>query len=137
MCSNYLPELDKSHLLSPEQANYYMSLIGILRWAVELGRLDIYIDVTLFSSYMAQPCLGHMEQVQHIFSYLKCHLQSNSFFDPNEINWNEERFKKYQWKDFYHDAREAIPVNMPEPRGNPVQMNIFSDSDHAGNKLTH
>jgi hypothetical protein len=42
-------------LLNADQANYYMSLIGILRWAVELGRLDIYVDVTLLSSYMAQP----------------------------------------------------------------------------------
>jgi hypothetical protein len=47
------PWLDTSPLLTPEQANYYMSLIGILRWAVESGQLDIYIDVTLLSLFMA------------------------------------------------------------------------------------
>jgi len=50
-----------------------MSLIGILRWAVELGRIDIYIDVALLSSHMAQPRVGHMQEVLHIFSYLKSH----------------------------------------------------------------
>ncbi|MFN9980135.1 MAG: hypothetical protein ACK53Y_09490, partial [bacterium] len=63
MQTNYRPELDVSPLLDPEQANYYMSLIGILRWAVELGRLDIYIDVCLLSSHMCQPRIGHLEQV--------------------------------------------------------------------------
>ena len=136
MRSDYRPELDTSPLLTPEQANYYMSLIGILRWAVELGRLDIYIDVTLLSSFMAQPRIGHMEQVLHIFSYLKCHLQSNMVFDPNEINWDEEQFRKYDWKEFYHEAVEAVPPNAPAPRGISVQMNVFCDSDHAGNKVT-
>lgn len=43
MAPGYRPELDTSPLLEGDQANYYMSLIGILRWAVELGRIDIYI----------------------------------------------------------------------------------------------
>jgi hypothetical protein len=84
---------------------------------------------------MAQPRIGHMEQVLHIFSYLKCHLQSNVVFDPNEIIWNEDQFNCYDWKDFCFEAKEPIPPNMPEPRGNPVQMNVFCNSDHAGNKL--
>jgi hypothetical protein len=78
-----------------------MSLIGILRWVVELGRLDIYIDVTLLSSYMAQPRMGHMEQVLHFFSYLKCHLQSNIVFFPNEILWNEDQLRAIQVERFF------------------------------------
>jgi len=136
MRTDYRAELDVSPLLTPDQANYYMSLIGILCWAVELGRLDIYVDVTLLSSYMAQPRVGHMEQVLHIFAYLKCHLQTNLVFDPNEINWDEGQFKKYDWTSFYHNAQEAIPPNSPEPRGYSVQINAFCDSDHAGNKVT-
>jgi hypothetical protein len=37
MQMNYRPELDVTSILGPEQANYFQSLIGILRWAVELG----------------------------------------------------------------------------------------------------
>ncbi len=78
-----------------------MSLIGILCWAVELGRIDIYIDVALFSSHMAQARVGHMEQVIHIFAYLKSHLQSNMVFDLNPIEWDDEQFKQCDWSDFY------------------------------------
>ena len=85
MQSNYRPELDISPILDPEQANYYMSLIGILRWAVKLGRIDIYIDVCLLSSYMCQPRVGHLEQVLHRFAYLKHHENSNIVIDPNYI----------------------------------------------------
>jgi hypothetical protein len=88
----YRPELDVSPILSPEQANYYMSLIGFLRWAMELGRIDIYIDVALLSSHLCQPRVGHLEQVHHIFAYLKCHENSNMVFDPNYVAWESEPF---------------------------------------------
>ena len=38
---NYRPEIDTSDELDPELASYYQSLVGILRWIVELGRVDI------------------------------------------------------------------------------------------------
>jgi hypothetical protein len=66
----YRPELDTSPLLDDDQANYYASLIGVLRWAVELGRIDIHIHVALLSSYLAQPRLGHLQQVLHIFDQM-------------------------------------------------------------------
>jgi hypothetical protein len=40
------------------------------------------------------------------------------------------------WSDFYHDAKELIPPDMPEARGQPVQMTAFVDSDHAGDTVT-
>jgi hypothetical protein len=126
-----------SPLLGPDQSNYYASLIGILRWAVELGRIDIYINVALLSSFLAQPCIGHLQQVLHIFSYLKCHEQSHLVFDPNIVDWDESKFEKHDWSDFYRDAIEAKPPNAPMPRGAAVQMNVFIDADHAGNKITH
>jgi hypothetical protein len=68
MQRGYRPELDVSNILNPEQANYYMSLIRVLRWAVELGRIYIYIDVSLLFSFLCQPQVGHLEQVLLIFS---------------------------------------------------------------------
>jgi hypothetical protein len=85
---------------------------------------------------MAQPRVGHMDQVIHIFEYLKNHLQSNMVFDPNSIEWDDEQFKQCDWSDFYKDAKESLPPNAPPPCGNEVQMNVFVDADHAGNKLT-
>jgi hypothetical protein len=36
------------------------------------------------------------------------------------------------WTDFYKPKKEALPPDMPEPRGNTVQMTCFVYSDHAG-----
>jgi hypothetical protein len=134
--SNYRPELDVSPLLNAEQANYYQSLIGILRWAVELGRIDIHVQVALLSTYLAQPRMGHMEQVLHIFAYLKCHEQSNLVFDPRPVDWAPSTFTSCDWSTFYKDATEPIPPNAPPPRGQEVQINAFVDADHAGNRIT-
>jgi len=94
MQTNYRPELDVSPILGPEQANYYQSLIGILRWAVELGRIDIYVDVALLSSHLVEPRTGHLNQVFHIFSYLKVHLNSHMVFDPNYVSWDQVTFEE-------------------------------------------
>jgi hypothetical protein len=126
MTPGYRPELDVSPLLEEDQASYYMSLIGILRWAVELGRIDIYIDVALLSSFMAQPRVGHMHEVLHILSYLKSHENSKLVFDPLPQNWDEQQFQQFDWTSFYKDAKELLPPNAPEPRGHPVQMNVLS-----------
>ncbi|MEM7375757.1 MAG: reverse transcriptase domain-containing protein [Bacteroidota bacterium] len=39
MLIQYHPEIDESPYLDDSNANYYQSLIGILQWAVELGRI--------------------------------------------------------------------------------------------------
>jgi hypothetical protein len=132
----YRPELDVSPVLGPNQANYYQSLIGILRWTVELGRIDIYTDVALLSSHLVEPQTGHLEQVFHIFCYLRAHLNSHLVFDPKYVTWEDASFKHYDWADFYRDAAEPLPPNAPEARGQPVQINAFVDANHAGNKVT-
>ena len=38
------------------------------------------------------------------------------------------------WTDFYGDVEEAIPYSAPKPRGRGVDLKMFVDSDHAGNK---
>ena len=37
------------------------------------------------------------------------------------------------WKDFYPDTCEAIPLNAPAPRGLPTSTHCFVDADWAGN----
>jgi hypothetical protein len=61
MRSGCKPELDTSQELVVEGHSYYQELIGILRWAVELGRMDILLEVSLMSTYVAAPREGHLE----------------------------------------------------------------------------
>ena len=41
-----------------------------------------------------------------------------------------------EWKEFYGDAIKAIPTNAPDPRGKPVDLLMWTDSDHVGDKET-
>ncbi len=65
--NNYRPEIDVSAELSPEFAAYYQSLIGILRWMVELGRVDITAEVLMMSSCLALLREGHLKALFHMF----------------------------------------------------------------------
>jgi hypothetical protein len=136
MRSDYKPELDTSHELAAEGHSYYQELIGILRWVVKLGRMDILLKVSLMSTYLAAPREGHLEQVFHIFGYLKKVPRRRIAFDPDYPEINESRFKAYDWNDFYRDVEEAIPPNAPEPLGKPVSIHCFVDANLAGKVVT-
>ena len=68
---NYAPELDGTELCDDDEVSEYHSRIGILRWAVELGRIDICTEVSIMAAFAASPRIGHLEAVYHIFAYLK------------------------------------------------------------------
>jgi hypothetical protein len=136
MRSSYHPSEDDSAELNSEGLGYYQELIGVLRWAVEIGRLDILLEVSLLSSHLALPRKGHLEQVYHIFAYLKYAGRRRIFLDPTHPLISEDRFQKYDWTDFYKYAEEPIPPNMPKPRGNVMTTHCFVDSDHAGDRVT-
>ena len=63
---NYRPELDSSPLLNDEETNYFQSQISILRWAVELGRIDIYVDTAMLSQHLVYPCQGQVIYLLYI-----------------------------------------------------------------------
>ena len=48
--NDYQSECDISPFLTDDQTNYYQQLIGILRWALELGRIDICYLTSIMSS---------------------------------------------------------------------------------------
>jgi hypothetical protein len=50
--------------------------------------------------------------------------------------YRSKRFIKCDWSEFYPEAAEAIPTNMPRPRGKEVSMSCFVDADHAGCRET-
>ena len=136
MTPGYRPECDQSPELDARRANYYQGLIGVLRWICELGRVDILINVSMLSHFLASPRQGHLDQVFHIYGYLKQHSRSTMVFDDTEPIVNEARFKKCDWVEFYPDAKEAIPRNAPKPRGKTVTIDCYVDADHAGCRMT-
>ena len=133
---DYRPELDQSPELSPKDAAYYQSFIGILRWKVELGRVDICCEGSTVSSYLAMPSDGHLQQVFHTFSYLGSKHNARMVFDPRYPNLDYSKFEKRDWSSFYGEVKEEIPDNILTAHRSEFIILCFCDSDHAGDQLT-
>ena len=56
-----------SPVLNAELASWYASLVGMLRWMVEIGQVDNITEVSMVASHMAMPREGHLDAVLHIF----------------------------------------------------------------------
>ena len=97
LTTTYRPELDTSPELNQEDSSYYQSLIGILRWMVELGRVDICLECSMMSSHLALPREGHLHQVLHIFAYLKKYHNAEMVFDPSDPDIDKSKFDKQDW----------------------------------------
>ena len=103
---------------------------------VELGRVDIAVEVSLLSSYLANPREGHLEAAIHIMGYLRLKHNTRLVFDPTYPDICESDFPRFDWTEFYGDVTEAIPTDMPPPLGKEVDIRMMVDSDHAGEKRT-
>ena len=131
MSSNYRPENDITPELKSEGMQWYQEMIGALRWAIEIGRVDILHEVAVMSTYTAMPRLGHLEEVLHIFGYLKTHRKFRIMFDSGFPKINKGKFKSYDWEEFYKNTIEDIPPNKPKEGGKPVSISMFVDASHG------
>ena len=104
---------------------------------LEIVRIDICCEVSMMSSHLALPREGHLDQVFHIFAYLKKHHNYALVFDPSYPDFNIDTFPKHEWKKFYINVKEGMPPDAPEPLVNKVVIRCFVDADNAGEKLTH
>jgi hypothetical protein len=136
--SGYKPDLDVTTELNDHLAWRFLQMIGILRWAIKLGRLDIFVEVSQLSQHQAMPRKGHLEAAYHIFAYLKKH-ESNAriVFDSKPVKMDMRAFHlDTDWTDFYGDVVEELPPKMPKPLGKSVTISCFVDANHARNMIT-
>ena len=82
--SNYRPKTDTLPEFPAPRSAYYQYLIGILLWINELGRVDITIETSAMASMMAMPIEGHLEQLFHMFTYLRIKHNSLMVFDTTD-----------------------------------------------------
>jgi hypothetical protein len=126
------PELDMSKFLDDDNTQLYQSYIGVLRWAVELGRIDLAHAAGVMARFSAAPREGHMTEVLRILAYAKKHIESKLVFDPMPRNFDDVEWTSHDWKTFYPDVRgEILPLGRPPERGNAVQLNLFCDAAHG------
>jgi hypothetical protein len=134
--ATYMAEIDESPVLGPEMANYFQSQIGILRWCVELGWIDIITEVSVLSIFLFMPRDGHLDAVYHLFKYLSLHHNARVVFEPTYHDVDMRDFTNTDWKPMYGDVTEAIPPNAPVKRGKAIDLHLFVNSDHAGQHFT-
>ena len=108
----------------------------MLRWAVEIGRVDILLETSLLSTHLAMPRVGHLDQVYRMFGYLKLYPKRKLAFDPQHPIISERAFCSFDWHDFYRGVEEAIPGDMPAPRGNAMSTHCFVDASHGSDRAT-
>ena len=72
--------------LDAKQLNYFQEMIGFLRWAIKLGRVDIATEVALISRHLALTFRGHLDQCFNIYAYLKQHQYSKLVMNLDYMN---------------------------------------------------
>ena len=126
---------DESPELNPKDGQFYQSQIGVLQWALEIGRVDCITQISKLASMLAQPREGHLEALIHVFAYLKNRHNSRMVFDPTYAGIKLDDFPERSWTRYYGDVKEALPPNAPEPLGKEVEFRGYSDSDFAADKV--
>ena len=56
----YEPCMDVSPLLSSDEASYFQTIIGVMSWIVDLGRIYIAVEVSQLSYFLSMPRQGHL-----------------------------------------------------------------------------
>ena len=135
LLSGYHPELDVSEYCNQSDASFFHSHTGILRWAVELGRIDISTEASMLAAFLAAPQNSHLHAaLLHIYAYLNTHEWSKIVLDAREFDHPPEH--AFDWTMFYPYVEELILPNAPPAYGKLVQTTCQCDSDHAGDLHT-
>ena len=62
----YEPEIDETPALDPDQASYFQSIIGVMQWMCEIGRIHIATEKLLLSLHLVYPREGHLDAALHV-----------------------------------------------------------------------
>jgi hypothetical protein len=138
MDPNYHPKLDETPLMNPEMTSKYRSVTGSLNWVLTLGRFDIAYALSTLSRYNMAPREGHSEALKRILGYLSHRDQGQLIIDSSVAPiWKKAIVSRgHLWTEFYPDASEDIPQDMPRPMGNVSTLTCYVDADYACDKVT-
>ena len=76
----YKPELETFKECKEEEVSQCRQRIGVLRWAVEFGRVDICTEVSMMAEDCAIPRKGHLDLVAFSFKGIPLFLIFPSFW---------------------------------------------------------
>ena len=139
MNPKYYPELDTTDILDTRGRQIYWSLIGMLQWAVTIGRIDIHHAVMYMSRFRAEPRKGHLQAVCQIFGYLNNYKTASIKFRteiPDYSKFIQEQQTDFDWSYIYGKVKEMVPENLPTAKGKSVRTTHFIDANLGHDKVT-
>ena len=128
------PELDESELLDHQDKEFYQMLIGMARWVIHLGRIDIMFALSCLDRFSAAPRQGHFDRLIKVWGYLKKFPSREFCVNPNKFLVDDEVKEVSNWTEQYPYAKEDIPPDRPNSYGPSIKITCFVDSDHAHEK---
>ena len=84
------------------------------------------------SHYQGSTLAGSLPYIR----ILEASTEKETMLGPTKTSISEDRFKSFDWEDFYKDAQEPIPIDMPSPRVKSMSTHCFVDANHAGDTTT-
>ena len=82
-----------------------------------------------------------MQELLHVFTYLKKHMNTEMVFDPSEPEIDINYFQHQDWSYLIsplpgEQLKEALPPNIPKPLGHGFKIHCFLNDFHVGESLT-
>ena len=91
----------------------------------------------MLASQMALLHEGHLDVIFRVFGYLKTKHNSQLVLDPSYPEINHSDFPDNDWTLMYDNVIEVIPPDDPTLHGKEVNLCLYVNSNHAGDKYTH
>jgi hypothetical protein len=139
MSEGYHPETDDSPLCSEDDSDKGRSIIGCCIWIIIIGRFDIAYATSAMTRFNMLPREGHLKAVRRFLSYSRFNMHprkgqlksvkrilSNLKTFPNgrvivETSYPDHSMYPVEdysnWMEFYSDAGEEIPKDLPPEKG--------------------
>jgi len=131
MMEHYHPEEEVEMEVTEDKRKWYMSLVGMGSWCVQLCRIDIAYAVNSMASYRHSPSESHLSVVLRIFAYVKSRGAASIKFRTEVPDYSLLKVEDYDWIQQYGDIKEEVPYFAIQPKGPPVRMTCFVDANHA------
>jgi hypothetical protein len=126
MSEGYHPEVDDSPLCTEDDSVKYRSIIGCCIWMIVLGRFDIAYATSAMSKFNMLPREGYLKAVKSILSYLKTFPKGRVIIDTSYPDHSVYPVEYHSnWMEFYPDASEEIPKDLPPEKGPRVATELI------------
>jgi hypothetical protein len=137
MLENFHPEIDNSPLCSYNKSAEFRSIIGRLNWRITLGRYDVSYATCALSRFNMAPRIGHLAAAKRILGYLKVHKKVRIIFDTSYLDHSTYTVEDHpDWGEFYPNASEEIPPNLPFQKEKPGRITAYVDANFAHDLVT-